>query len=105
MQTLQMTPTGELEKLAALYGAAGLSPHLNTLERDAVLAAIQTELAERDAVHKAVFRFSSEKECFRAVIEHKEDQIFHLKVEVNALDALLEASSNGKSAGESKGES
>ena len=55
MQTLQMTPTGELEKLAALYGAAGLSPHLNDLERDAVLAAIQTELVERDAVHKAVF--------------------------------------------------
>jgi hypothetical protein len=89
MRALQLTPTGELDRLASNYSLASRSPHLSDLERSAILAGIYSELAERDALHKSVFRFATERERLQTVIESQESQIFGLECQVRALEDLL----------------
>jgi hypothetical protein len=94
---LQMTSTGELERLVSVYSLTSLSPHLSDFERDAVIAAIRDELGERDMIRKGFFQFSNEREYPWDVIDYKEHQLCHLEDEVNALDAMLEATMNSES--------
>jgi hypothetical protein len=101
MDVLQSASTAELIKeLVAVYSAAS---HLSTFERCAVLRWIETELSDRVAARQSGFRVSSQVEQLQLRIEEQENQLFHLRLEIAALEAestaleaeLEEAKKNG----------
>jgi hypothetical protein len=87
---LQSTSLSELDALGSAYSLSSNFPKLNNFERSAILRGLEAELAERIATWKYGFRFASETEQLRAVLETKEAKICRLELEISLLENQLE---------------
>ena len=89
MRTLAATTTVELETLHGVYEARFDTSTLTGFERQAVLRAIESELADRAAAVRSGFTCESEIERLQALLEDKDNEIFDLKMEIDELGEQL----------------